>query len=110
MPMRALECRGLAFGGAGGLRHVGNEAAGGQATPLHLRQIDTARAIQERVGAGRPGDVDMGVEGQQAAMQGKRVGGDASFMIAHACRYQRDTEGPPDTGLRPVEMKRPATH
>ena len=72
----ALECGGLAFGGAGGLRHVGGEAAGGEAAPLHLRQIDPARAVQERIGAGRPGDVDMGVEGQQAAMQGERVGGE----------------------------------
>ncbi len=72
----ALERGGLALGGAGGLRHVGGEAAGGEAAALHLRQIDPARAVQERIGAGRPGDVDVGIEGQQAAMQRKRVGGE----------------------------------
>ena len=66
----ALEGRRLTFRGSGGLRHVGNEAAGRQATAPHLRQVDTARAIQERVGTSRPGDVDVGIERQQAAMQG----------------------------------------
>ena len=93
----ALERGGLAFGRARGLRHVGDEAAGGEAAALHLRQIDPARAVQERIGAGRPGDVDVRVEGQQAAMQRKRVGGDCVVHGADARRYRRDAEG---AGLR----------
>ncbi len=65
---------GFVFRGAGGLRHVGGETAGGQAAPLHLRQIDTAAAVLERVRAGGPGDVDVRVDGQQAAMQREGVG------------------------------------
>ena len=68
---RALAGRRLTFRGSGDLRHVGGEAAGCQPAALHLRQIDAPRAILERVGAGRPGDVDVGIECQQPAMQGE---------------------------------------
>ena len=57
----ALVCSGLAFGSSGGLRHVSDETARREPAALHLRQIHPARAVKERIGAGRPGNVDMRV-------------------------------------------------
>ena len=107
----ALERGGLALGGAGGLRHVGDEAAGGEAAPLHLRQIHPARAIQERVGAGRPGDVDMGIEGQQATMQRKRVGGECVVHGAGRSQISAcDGRGRLHKDRDLSKGERPATH
>ena len=52
------------------LRDIGRETAGGEAAAPHLGQVDAALGLRERVGSVRPGDVDMGVEGQQFAVQG----------------------------------------
>ena len=71
----ALERSGFILGSSCSLRHIGGEAAGREPAPLHLRQIHPSRAVQERIGAGGPGDVDVRVEGQQTAMQRDRVGG-----------------------------------
>ena len=89
----ALECGGLAFRSAGGLRHVGDETARRQPAALHLRQIHPASAVQERIGAGRPGNVDMRVEGQQAAVQRDWVNGNGVIHGADARRNRRGTEG-----------------
>ena len=47
------------------------------------RYLDLAkelRPILKRIGAGRPRDVDMGIDRQQAAVQGEGVGG---YGIVH---------------------------
>jgi hypothetical protein len=75
----AGEGGGLGFGHALGRRHVGRKAAGAQAAAPHLGQVDAALAVEERVGAFGPGDVDMGVEGEQVAMDG---GGELGRRVA----------------------------
>jgi hypothetical protein len=56
------------------LRNVGHETAGRQAAALHLREVDPPRSLKERIRSGRPGDVDMRIEGQKPLMEGKGIG------------------------------------
>ena len=68
-------CEGGVLGcrGARGLRHIGDEAGRADPAAAQLRQIDLARAVLERIGTGRPGYVDMRVQGDDGTMDGERV-------------------------------------
>ena len=59
--------------GAGDLRHIGHKTGRAQAAANHLWQIDPPWAILERVGTGRPGDVDMGIERHDGSVDRERV-------------------------------------
>ena len=56
------------------LRDVGGEATRADPAAAHLGQIDPARAVLERVGALRPGYVDMRIERQQRTVEGDGIG------------------------------------
>jgi len=89
----AFERRRLAGGGARGLRHIGGEEPGGDAATPHLRQVDVPRSVLERIGTGRPGDVDMRVERQQAMMQCQRVGGEGCVHVQRFPQGERRQVG-----------------
>ena len=56
------------------LADIGGETPGGHVAALHFRQVDLAARVREEARPVREGDIDMGIDGEEAAVQRKGVG------------------------------------
>ena len=91
----AGEGGGVGLRRAGALADIGGEAASRHVAALHLRQVDVSARLVEEIRPFREGDVDMGVDGQQAAVQLKGVLGHADTVGRGAALVKGATASKP---------------